>query len=51
MLFLINKSNPMKKQFKTMHIASLELFLVAAENENFSVTAEYLNITCNYPLK
>lgn len=28
-----------------MHIASLELFLVAAENENFSVTAEYLNIT------
>lgn len=45
MLFLINKSNPMKKQFKTMHIAILELFLVAAENENFSVTAEYLNIT------
>ncbi|OCG14991.1 hypothetical protein A9G09_04925 [Gilliamella sp. wkB292] len=35
----------MKKQFKTMHIASLELFLVAAENENFSVTAQYLNIT------
>lgn len=28
-----------------MHIASLELFLIAAENENFSVTAEYLNIT------
>lgn len=35
----------MKKPLKSMHIASLELFLVAAENENFSTTAEYLNIT------
>lgn len=35
----------MKKQLKAMHLSSLELFLVAAENENFSATAEYLNIT------
>lgn len=35
----------MKKRLKSMHIASLELFLTAAENENFSTAAQYLNIT------
>ncbi|WP_239373232.1 LysR family transcriptional regulator [Snodgrassella gandavensis] len=35
----------MKNHLQSMHLASLELFLVAAENENFSAAAEYLNIT------
>ncbi|WP_370386988.1 LysR family transcriptional regulator [Snodgrassella alvi] len=35
----------MKNHLQGMNLASLELFLVAAENENFSAAAEYLSIT------